>query len=138
MPQGRPSLYSQSIADAICDRITGGESLRSVCRDEDMPDKSTVLRWLGRDEYQGFRDQYARACELRSEHWGDEILNIADDDTTDVQRAKLRVDTRKWLMSKMAPKKYGDRVSAEITGKDGGPVQVQVIRFADPSEQLDS
>ena len=126
--------YSPELFTTICERIANGESLRQVCRSDDMPAKSTVMRWLG--EKPECRDQYARARELLVEHWADEILEIADDGTTDyvtkvgrngteyeavdqehIQRSRLRVDSRKWLMSKLAPQKYGDRVDVEHSGE---------------------
>lgn len=119
----RPSSFTQEVADQICERLAKPESLRSICADEAMPGKTTVLRWLReRDE---FRVQYARAREDQADAFADEILEISDDGTNDtyknedgldllnhdhIQRSKLRVETRKWLMGKMAPKKYGDRL----------------------------
>lgn len=132
---GRPSSFTQETADAICRRISDGESLRQVCRDEGMPDKVTVLRWL--DAHEAFRTQYARAREALMDHFADEILEIADDSTNDwierenraggtyqavdveaIQRAKLRVESRQWLMAKCAPKKYGDKqqINATVDG----------------------
>ena len=127
---GRPSDYAPELANQICDRLAGGASLRAICSANDMPGKTTVFRWL--NEHEEFRDQYARAREAQAEHWADEIIEIADDSGVDVipeedgryridgeaiQRARLRVEARKWLMSKLAPKKYGDRVTAEHTGE---------------------
>ncbi len=120
---GRPTSFSQDIADAICERLASPESLRSICDDDDMPSKTTVLRWLRQNEE--FRAQYARAREDQADAFADEILDISDDGRRDytqdeegnlavdhdhIQRSKLRVETRKWLMGKMAPKKYGDRL----------------------------
>lgn len=123
----RPSSYKQETANEICERLTQGESLRAICRDDHMPDCVTVFRWLRTNDE--FRSQYARAREEQAENMAGEILAIADDSRGDTEirmdakgneyeapdhewmaRAKLRVDTRKWLMSKLAPKKYGDRV----------------------------
>jgi hypothetical protein len=139
-PVGRPSSFSQKTADEICERMADGETLREICRDEEIPDRSTVMRWLAANEQ--FRDQYARARELLLEHWADETVEIADDGTNDwvlrqkkdgstdyefdgehVQRSRLRVDTRKWMLSKLAPKKYGDNAKVEVSGPDGGPIQ---------------
>lgn len=130
---GRPSSYTDETAAIICERIANGQSLREVCRDEAMPGKSTVMRWLG--EREAFRDQYARAREAQADYWADEILEISDDGSNDwmkrqhgdddpvevpnhehISRSKLRVDSRKWLMSKLAPKKYGDRVEQVHSG----------------------
>ena len=122
---GRPSIYSEELAATICRRIAEGESLRSICDDADMPCKTTVIGWLGGDSHAGFRDRYSCARELQAEHFAGEIIEIADSSTSDrftddkgkvlvdhevVARDRLRVDTRKWLMARMAPKKYGDRM----------------------------
>ncbi|HAD8110446.1 TPA_asm: DNA packaging protein [Salmonella enterica] len=124
---GRPSDYTEELAEVICLRLAEGESLRSVCRDDGMPSKQAVLRWLARNE--SFRAQYVRAKEEGAE----ELFDIADDGTNDwmekldkdgeaigyqlngehVQRSKLRIDTRKWYLSKIMPKKYGDRIQHE-------------------------
>ena len=73
-----------------------------------------------------FSEQYAKACEARTQYLADELLDIADADG-DVQRDRLRVDTRKWILSKLVPKKYGTKVTAEITGADGGPVKTEEL-----------
>lgn len=134
----RPSDYSQATADAICARLADGESLRAICRDEGMPDKSTVFRWLA--AHDTFRDQYAHAREAQADEMFEDLLDIADDGTRDtytdsegrertdtdvIARSKLRVDTRKWMLARMSPKKYGDRVTTELTGEGGGAVIIQ-------------
>ena len=133
---GRPSDFTQQMADAICAELADGRSLRDICSSTEMPDKATVFRWLAKDAQ--FRDQYARAREAQAEHWADEILEIADDGSNDtyeddngntrtdqevVARSRLRVDSRKWLMSKLAPKKYGDKVENLHTGLGGGAIE---------------
>ncbi len=111
----RPSDFTEDVAGHICSEIASGRSLRSICDDEGMPDKSTVFRWLSKHET--FRDQYARAQEDRTAALAEDILEIADEgNAEDVQRARLRIDTRKWLMSKMAPKRYGDKQQLEHSG----------------------
>ena len=125
MPLGRPDEYTEEKGAAICTRISQGESVRSICIDEDMPNASTVFRWIA--VHPSFSKQYALAKECGAEKMADEIMAIADQDGADVQRDKLRVDTRKWLLSKLQPKKYGDRVTNEVTGPDGGPVQITHI-----------
>ena len=122
---GRPSSFSQHTADLICARLADGESLRSICRDDSMPHVSTVLRWVASKDHQEFREQYAHAREVGLEQMADEILEIADETAFDtiatkdgykadnewIQRSKLRVDARKWILSKQLPKKYGDRTT---------------------------
>jgi hypothetical protein len=120
-----------------------GESLRSICRDESMPASSTVFGWLATDK--AFSEQYARACEARTNAMAEEIIEIADDSSADalrdpetgderlnaefVARSRIRIDTRKWLMARMAPKKYGDKVSQEVSGPDGGPIEQKITRI---------
>lgn len=141
MGAGRPTDYNQDLSDKICERIADGESLRTICSDDDMPNKATVFRWLAK--FPAFSDQYARARDTQAEAIVDEILNIADDGTNDwmvrrngdgenigwqengeaLRRSVLRIDARKWMAGKLKPKKYGDKV--QHTGADGeGPVQV--------------
>ena len=120
----RPSNFTQDVADHICDRLAEGESLRSICREPAFPNKSTVFRWLAANET--FRDQYARARESQADAIADEILNIADE-AEDAAKARLQVDARKWLAGKLRPKIYGDKVSTEVTGADGGPVMFSRI-----------
>lgn len=157
MTIGRPSDYTQETAAAICDRIALGESLRDICKSEDMPGQSTVFRWL--DAREDFREQYARARDAQADFYADEIIKISDDGTNDwmerrseaekgpgvntgwvlngehVQRSRLRVDARKWYASKVAPKKYGDKMMNEHSGPDGGPIETTtevVVTIIDP------
>ena len=111
---GRPSIFTDELANEICERISLGRSLRNVCLDKDMPTKTTVMRWL--DENEDFCDQYRRACEDRETTHFEEMLTIADEvlpETAEVARAKLRIDTRKWVLARMNPKKYSDKVQED-------------------------
>lgn len=135
MTTGRPTDYTQEIADEICIRLANGESLRAICasdRDDFIPAMGTVFRWLAAPENQSFREQYAMAREVQAETMADEIVSIADGSGLDVEarvalsaRDRLRVDSRKWVASKLLPKKYGDKITQEVTGADGGPLIVQ-------------
>lgn len=123
----RPISFTPEIADEICERLAAGESLRAICRDEHIPDKTTVGRWLADKNNQAFRTQYAQAREAQADHYLEEIIEIADNATDDIRalgnntplginasaiaRARLQVDARKWVMSKLAPKKYGERIT---------------------------
>ena len=138
---GRPSNYTPELADEICAQLAEGISLRTICLDDAMPCKSAVFNWLRTNKE--FADQYARAKEESADALVEDILDIADDGSNDwmekhdkdgkcvgyqlngenVQRSRLRVDTRKWYAAKLKPKKYGDRVATELTGRDGGPVE---------------
>src|SRR5688572_12170084 len=111
-PPGRPSEYSQELADEICAQLSEGVSLRTVCKAEEMPDKATVFRWLR--TIPAFCDQYTRAKDESADALVEESLDIADDAANDwmakndpenpgwvlngehIQRSKLRIETRKW------------------------------------------
>lgn len=131
MPGGRPSDYTAEIADEICTRLANGESLRAICnseRDDFMPHIGTVLRWVSQNNE--FREQYAKAREIQAETHADDIVSIADgpteaDDSVKTARDRLRVDARKWVASKLLPKKYGDKVTQEHTGPDGGAIKTE-------------
>lgn len=131
--RGRPSTYTPEIAAAVCARLALGETLRSICRDEDMPPESTVRLWA-LDDVQGFAAQYARARDLGLDAMAEQCIEIADEaettqkvgrdgetmevvfDSTAVARNRLRLDARKWLLSKMAPKRYGDKLETVLSG----------------------
>ena len=130
-PPGRPVRYSDEIAAEILQRLTAGEGLATICKSPGMPVESAVRQWVDQDR-DGFAARYARARERGYERWAEEILQIADadyagpDGTTDhalVQQARLRVDSRKWLLSKMLPKRYGDKVGIE----NSGAITVRII-----------
>jgi len=136
MMTGRPTDYSEELADIIFSRIISGESVNTICKDDDMPDKSTFFRWLRK--HKDFRDNYELAAAERSDALVEDMLDIADNQasqpvlvdgvpleidghivqTTDsaaVAHARLRVDTRKWAASKLKPKKYGEKLTTENT-----------------------
>jgi len=151
-PPGRPSIYTAELAAQICEHIAQGKSLRTIAELEDMPAQSTIMAWLDGSRPE-FSEQYARAREAQADKLAEEALQIADDgrsdtyldadgnektDTEVIQRSKLRVDTRKWLASKMAPKKYGDKVVQEHTGANGGAIQVHsTVTFVEPKPRPD-
>lgn len=138
--KGRPTVFSQEVAAEICSRLVEGESLRAICRDDAMPAISSVFLWLSNDR--AFSEQYAKAKEEQADTLADEILSIADEectmvradkhpgakaddedgnvevvfDSTAVARNRLRVDARKWVASKLKPKKYGERIQQDISG----------------------
>jgi hypothetical protein len=127
-PNGRPSLFTKELAMEICVQLSDGASLRAVCAGLDMPDRRTVKKWV-LDDKEGFAIQYARARQMGYEDMADDVLDIADNGTNDymdtengpaldkdhIQRSKLRVDTRKWMLSKVLPKVYGDKLEVEQT-----------------------
>ena len=124
MAGGRPSDFTPEIANEICERLAKGESLREICsadRDDFLPCERTVYRWLeGKEDWAAeFRQQYARAREGQADSKFDAAWEIAKAATTeDVQVRRLQVDTLKWQVGKLAPKKYGDKV-AHVGGGEG-------------------
>lgn len=130
----RPTKFKQETADEICAELAVGRSLRDICR-KSGPDISTVMRWLAAHE--PFREQYARAKTAGADALAEEILDIADDGSNDwmerhdkdgenigwqfngeaARRSQIRIDARKWLLSKLAPKKYGDKLDLNHSGR---------------------
>lgn len=146
---GRPSSYTKEVGDAICDEIaTSATSLRSICSREDMPSVVTVMKWLR--DFPEFLNQYARAREAQADIIFDEMLDIADNSNADtvmtedgriienkdvVNRSRLQIDTRKWILSKLQPKKYGDKIDLTTDGKAINQSGVNPEQFAKLLEQ---
>ena len=126
------TTYTEEMALRICERLADGESLKAMCEDEDMPSKSTVFKWLAENTV--FSDMYARAREVQADALFDDVLSIADDARNDwmerrgeedsgwvvngenIRRSQLRIDARKWMASKLRPKKYGEKIDVEHSG----------------------
>lgn len=123
---GRPSIYTQELADRICAELAMGKSMRTVLKADGMPVMDTVFRWLR--EKPEFSDQYVKAKAESADALVEEIIDIADSGSNDwmenndpdnpgyrvngehIQRSRLRVDSRKWIASKLKPKKYGEKL----------------------------
>jgi hypothetical protein len=124
--------FTQEIADRICAELAEGKSLRAVCAQAGMPAPSTVLAWAEADK--AFAEQYAGARARGYQLLADEILEISDDargdDAERVARSRLRVDSRKWLLSKMLPKIYGDKADVNLSGEIG--IRTIERRIVDP------
>lgn len=140
---GRPTLYTAELADRICTAIANGKAGGIAAKEAGIT-HTTLYEWLKR--YPTFADKYVRAREDQADFYADQIVAIADELTiearhqgedvildvssTAVARNRLRVDARKWYASKLAPKKYGDKLESVVTGADGGPIQHSVkIKF---------
>jgi hypothetical protein len=143
MPGGRPSIFSEELADLICSRLAEGDSLRAICRDEAMPSVGTVCRWL--NENAKFQEQYTSAREIQAETFADELVLIADTpligtktktvgdkiETIEgdmIEHRRLQVDTRKWVAARLLPKKYGDKLAL------GGSKEMDPIKTEDVSD----
>lgn len=137
---GRPRAYTDEAAEEICRRIAQGESLRTVCADDHLPAISTVSLWVVNDEG-GFSERYTRARRAQAVLMADELMGIADDGINDtykdedgyertnhdvIARSRLRVDTRKWYLSKVLPKVYGEKL--ELSGPNDGPIEISITR----------
>ena len=126
---GRPSTYTEEMANRICDKLTEGVSLRKLCMMDEFPVASTVYVWL--DRFPDFAEKYARAREAATEDMLEEILEIADREGLDPQEKRVRIDTRKWAMGKLKPKKYGDKQVVDVGNKDGETLKVEDARIPD-------
>jgi hypothetical protein len=127
--EGRPSKYSKKLGKTICYRLSKGESLLDICEEEDYPAAETVYRWLLREDLGEFRNSYERARATQAEIYFERLDKMAllssqeivgGDDKADnarVQARRLQVDTLKWRLSKMLPKKYGDKLDLTSGGE---------------------
>lgn len=133
---GRKSTFDQKTADDICARLAEGESLNRICKDDGLPAESTVRAWV-LDDIAGFAAKYTRARELQAHKLAEEIIDIADTtelgvkrttkasgvETTEgdmIEHRRLRVDARKWYLSKVLPKSYGDKLT--VAGDPEAPL----------------
>jgi len=130
--------FDEALADDICKRISAGETLRKICSELQLSSQ-TIYLWLSCVET--FQKQYARAKEHQAEAIADEIMQIADDvdfasdnGNAAVQAARLQVDARKWLLSKLLPKRYGERLEQRISDPDGNALKI-VVTGIRPTEE---
>jgi len=119
---GRPTSYTEDLAKEIIKQRMD-KPLSRICKAESMPCRATVYNWF--NDYPGFLDNYMRACEIDADNEFDELISLADecDDPTKAQIFKLRIDTRKWVLSKRLPLKYGDKIHKTIAGDQDNPIQ---------------
>jgi hypothetical protein len=129
---GNEPVYTPELAEEICSRLASGESLIQICQAAHMP-SDTAVRFWAIDDRDGFASRYAQAREALMDHWAEEIVVIADDQTAEPNDRRVRVDTRKWLMSKLAYRRYGDKLVH--TGDAESPIVVmhQAARIGDLS-----
>lgn len=144
---GRPTTYTPEIAAEICAHIIDNKRLREIAQMEGMPAVSTIMLWLAKHEE--FSEQYAIAKREQAELYTDEIISISDEtsvivkekdgftevvlDSTAVARNRLRIDARKWVASKLLPKKYGDKVDVNHGGQIENPLQLLVQQVSGSS-----
>jgi hypothetical protein len=121
-PVGRPSSYTDEIADIICDRMINGENFSQICSDPLMPSRAALYRW--RASRPDFDARCARAREALADFLLDKIEAMADETTeANVNSQRLKISTAQWRAEKMAPRTLGPRVNTEIMG--GATVHVQ-------------
>lgn len=166
---GRPTIYTKELAVEICGRIALGETLLAICEEKKMPDRSTVMDWVFNENSKAYQDgfslMYEKARISQAHNLFEQTLQIADDASNDtleredgskivdkecVARSRLRVDTRKWFLSKVVPKVYGDRAMVDITNNrdmrtldeiraERDKVQAEIKRLSSgPAEEAES
>lgn len=132
----------QSISEVVLDCMHDGMSLRKSCIEAGVP-VSSFMRWVAEDS--ALAEHYTCAREALIDKIADETIEISDapvgitdngaTDSGAVAKQRLQVDTRKWLLSKLAPKKYGEKLESTLVGPDGGPVEIKTIEriIVDPA-----
>ena len=126
-----PKDYTDEIADEICLRVSDGYSLNQVGKMDDMPSAAAIYSWM--DKYPSFKEKYARAREIRSDKLGNEMIEIADSDD-DPAKVRNRLDARKFVVSRMSPKSWGDRLGVDVehSGSVALPIQMVVCLAGSP------
>lgn len=133
---GRFSTYTESVGDLIIARLAEGESLRSICEaNPDLPDRSTILRWQHDNE--DFAAKCARAREFGAESHYDDMAQIETDvlsGALEPKAANVVLANKRWRLEKLKPRVFGARVAHEVTGANGGPLEVATIDVANMSD----
>lgn len=126
--RGRPTLYTDEIGRLIAEELCDGKTLSEVCKDPRFPSARAVRRW-SLDENHPFSPIYRTAREIGYHHMADEVIDIADRiaiSQLDVNRARLQVDVRKWMLAKALPRLYGDKLA--VVDPDGGKIVVEFVK----------
>lgn len=118
MPAGRPSAFSEELAERITDLIAEGQSMRRICQHEDMPDRTTVIRWMAKHEDFATKCAHARAIQADAvDDEIDEVIRECRHERIPPDVARVVLSGLQWRASKLAPKKYGDKVKVEHEGE---------------------
>ena len=144
-PKPLPRDWNQELVDTILQRMSNGETLKAVCRDLNNFSASTFRGWV-LENVSGLADRYARARILMLAAWAEDILEIAQDGTNDwlrietkagrvttkvnrecIERSRLRIDTMKWLMSKLHPAQYGEHVQVDSNETGQHTIRVEIV-----------
>ena len=135
-PVGRPSDYDEKIADEICERLSLGQTLSSICNLKGMPSYTTIWRWEQRIEE--FRTNSAHARKIGTHALADDCIRIADDPEMDPADKRVRIDTRLRLLGKWNARQYGDKIEIENTGSKPMAVTFTIgDRNAEPIELIE-
>ncbi|MEB3214257.1 MAG: hypothetical protein VKL39_23110 [Leptolyngbyaceae bacterium] len=146
---GRPPIYTEEqqreIGEKIFALLREGKTLVNACKEIGVA-RITFLQWTDKDEV--LYDRYVKARDEMIAYWASEVVTIADEDPTftdasgvakvdgaGVQRNRLRVDSRKWLLSKLKPERYGERITQEHVGANGGPINFNNMNFKGLSDK---
>jgi len=107
--RGRPTAYTPEMADLICRRVLEHGTLLEACeKHPELPGSTTVYAWLS--AHPEFQVKYARTRDYVMEMWADEIFQTANDESLEPNDRRVKIDTKKWLMSKVAYRRYGDKL----------------------------
>ena len=137
-PTGRPTVRTLALELELLDRLSAGETLMGICRDEHMPVRQSWYGWMEQDADLFGRIQRAKekGCDAIAEHTR-EIARGRGESSGDTQRDKLIIETDLKLLAKWMPRRYGDRQMVEQSGPDGGPIQVQFASSEEARQALD-
>ncbi|GJM00230.1 MAG: hypothetical protein DHS20C07_19090 [Methyloligella sp.] len=135
---GRPTDYTDELADKICEYIANGNSLNRWLNEDkaNKPNRTTIYDWLNKHAY--FADNYARAKQDSADFHAEKILEVAEREDLNPNDKRVRIDAMKWVASKLKPKSYGDRVAHEHTDGEGKPLENSVNLAVLKTEDLDS
>ena len=131
---GSQPVYSEELVEEILHRLAHGESLRAICQDAHMPDEKAVRLWVI-DRPDTLAPRYARAKEMGIDSIADQLLEFGSGDYSGpdgyvdngaIQQQRLLSDNRKWYLSKLAPRKYGDKVTQELVGNPDAPIVTRI------------
>lgn len=141
---GPASIYTTKLTGTICSRLSKGESLRSICRDEEMPNIDTIMNWLFDGKHKDFEKDYERARAMQAEVVFEQTSEFAEKGLLIVQAGKtgtanarvnalkLLIDTRKWALGRMAPKRFGDKLDVTSGGKEMKQPRPVAIKYMVP------
>ena len=137
MRPGRKSTFTMEVAREICEQIANGKSLVTILKQPGMPTYNNVMDWL--NKYQEFAKMYAKAKEEQVDHFEEELTALCDEipeDKLQLAHRRLQIDTRKFIMAKLKPHKYGERMLNEnrYTDKDGNDIAVNIHIGTKPGE----